>query len=74
MGLIQISSLPHYLFFLFRPGSLIVELKVGVEDSQVQQMVTGVKKILKSSSKFDDNYLVVEDLQGMTHVVFLLQK
>ena len=56
------------IFLLFRPGSLIVEFKVGVEDSQLLQMIAGVRKMIKSSSKFDANYLAVQDLQGMVYI------
>ena len=30
----------------------------------MEQMIAGVKEIIKRSSKFDDNYLAVKDLQG----------
>ncbi|XP_074631330.1 polycystin-1-like protein 2 isoform X3 [Acropora palmata] len=57
---VQVVKLEH-----LRPGSLIVELKVGLEgESQVQQFLQGMKKILRSSSKFDSKYWVVKGLQG----------
>ena len=51
----------------------MVELKVGLEgESQVQQFLKGMKKILRSSSKFDSKYWVVKGLQGTNTVQKLL--
>ena len=36
------------------------------KESQMQEMINGIKKTITNSSKFDSNYLVVKDLQG-TH-------
>ena len=47
-----------------RPGSLIVEFKVGVEESQLLQMIGEVKKMIISSPKFDHSFFGVKDLQG----------
>ncbi|XP_068681978.1 polycystin-1-like protein 2 isoform X4 [Montipora foliosa] len=57
---IQVVKLEH-----LRPGSLIVELKIGMDkEAQMQEMINGIKKTITNSSKFDNNYLVVKDLQG----------
>ncbi|XP_068703720.1 uncharacterized protein [Montipora foliosa] len=57
---VQVVKLEH-----LRPGSLIVELKIGMDkESQMQEMINGIKKTITNSSKFDSNYLVVKDLQG----------
>lgn len=60
-----VCSLMFY-YFHFRPDyrSVIVEIKVGGEESQMVQMTEGVKKIIKSSTEFDHDYLVVKDPQG----------
>ena len=55
-----------FYYFHFRPDyrSVIVEIKVGGEESQMVQMTEEVKKIIKSSTEFDHDYLVVKDPQG----------
>lgn len=60
-----VCSLMFY-YFHFRPDyrSVIVEIKVGGEESQMVQMTEELKKIIKSSTEFDHDYLVVKDPQG----------
>lgn len=60
-----VCSLMFY-YFHFRPDyrSVIVEIKVGGEESQMEQMTEEVQKIIKSSTEFDHDYLVVKDPQG----------
>lgn len=52
------------MFSFFRPGSLIVGIKVGVQDSQLKQMIMGAKKLLKSFTKFDSSFFAVKDPKG----------
>jgi len=59
------SQDPHLYLFLFRPGSLIVEFKVGVQDSQAKLMIAKAKKLLKTSTKFDHSYFAAKDPQGL---------
>lgn len=60
-----VCSLMFYYFY-FRPDyrSVVVEIKVGGEESEMVQMIEEVKKIIKSSPEFDHDYLVVKDPQG----------
>ena len=61
---LHFSSVRSFVILLFRPGSLIAEFKVGVQDSQAKLMIAKAKKLLKTFSKFDQNYFAVKDPQG----------
>lgn len=62
---VSIQRSSYLPLFLFRPGSLIVEFKVGVQDSQAKLMIAEAKRLLKTFSKFDQNYFAVKDPQGL---------
>lgn len=58
------DHLNQIFFPCFRPGSLIVGIKVGVRDSQVKQMIVGAKQLLKNFTKFDSSFFAVKDPKG----------
>ena len=68
------SQDPHLHLFLFRPGSLIVEFKVGVQDSQAKLMIAEAKKLLKTFTKFDHSYFAAKDPQGLLSSLLQTQK
>lgn len=58
------DHLNQIFFSSFRPGSLIVGIKVGVRDSQVKQMIVGAEQLLKNFNKFDSSFFAVKDPKG----------